>query len=355
VFGGVGRPRLPAPFGPAANGDFVIGADGDIERFDPATLTRTPLIAGPTWDFGGTYSRDGTRFAFGRLESDPALTPGADPRMTVAIADANGTNIRELTAPMNGNCWSDWSPDGRHLVFRSERPDHYGVLNVLDVNARTFQTIDPGVSVRCSALGYRAPAGAEIVFRGDTDTDHGVFAIHPDGSGFRRVNTEVSVCDCDTGVLSSDGRYMAVDRWDASGFVRLNLLDLSDGTERPMLLPPDRFARGGSFSPDSSLVAFPMLHQIGPKQNGYTIGIAPVDNSAPARSLGPEMTLPPTGSDEAFVSITFSPDGRTLIAIYPDAPTSVANTIWLLPVDGRPGRVVAHGTFASLDIQRRAP
>jgi len=60
------------------------------------------------------------------------------------------------------------------------------------------------------------------VFRGDSATDHAVFAIHPDGTGLRRVNTEHPMCDCDTGVLSSDGRYMAVDRWDADGFVRVS-------------------------------------------------------------------------------------------------------------------------------------
>jgi hypothetical protein len=98
-----------------------------------------------------------------------------------------------------------------------------------------------------------------------------------------------------------------------------------------------------------------MLHRIAPSQNAYEVGIAPVDGSSPARALGHEVTLPPNGSDEAFVSISFTPDGQSLIVSYPDSPTSTSNTIWLLPVDGTPGREIGSGTFASLDIQRLAP
>ena len=174
-------------------------------------------------------------------------------------------------------------------------------------------------------------------------------------TGLRRVNTERPVCDCDTGVLSPDGRWMAVDRWGGDGLVRLSLLDLAAGTERQLTLPPSHFSRGGTFSPDGSQVAFPMLHEIGPNQNAYQVAFAPVDGGAEARGLGPEIQLPATGSDEAFVSIAYSPDGKTLIASYPDSPTSTTSTIWLLPVDGTQGRMIGSGTFASLDIQRRAP
>jgi Tol biopolymer transport system component len=352
ILAGVGRTALPAPFGPARNGAYAVGADGDLYRLDPATGQQTPLVTGPTWDFGAAFSRDGTRFAFGRLEGDPSKAPpGVDLGMTVMIANADGSNAREVTPATYGNCWSDWSPDGHHFVFRTERPDHVGILNVLDVDTGTFRTIDPGISVRCGALAYRPPNGAEIVFRGDTPTDHGVFTIHPDGSSLRRVAT----CDCDAGLVSPDGRTMAVDRWDSNGFVRLWLLDLDTGTERQLPMPDDHFARGGTFSPDGSLVAFPMLHRKAPSWNAYQVAIAPLHGAEPVRAIGPEMTLPPTGTDEAFVSITFAPDGRSVIAAYPDTPTSTTNTIWLLPLDGTPGRTVGRGTFASLDIQRRAP
>jgi WD40 repeat protein len=353
---GVGRPRLPNPFGLARNGDFVFSTEGDIYRFDPTSGSQTPLITGPTWDFGPFFARDGSRMTFGRLPRDPsAVSPDVDLGMILMIANADGTNVRELTPPVSGACWSDWSPDGQHYVFRMERPDGQGVLNVVDVDTGTIRTIDPGISVRCGPIAYRPPTGAEIVFRGDASNDHGVFAIRPDGSGLRRVNTEHPVCDCDTGVVSPDGRYMAIDRWDVSRVVRLWLLDLDVGSERQLPMPAGHFARGGAFSPDGAMIAFPMLHRIGPNQNAYEVGIAPVDSSSPARALGPEVMLPASGSDEAFVAIEFSPDGESLIVGYPDSPTSTTNAIWQLPVDGTPGRLIGEGTFAELDIQRQAP
>ena len=284
---GVGRPRLPNPFGPARNGDFAFSADGDIYRFDPTSGRQTPLITGPSWDFGAGFSRDGSRMTFGRLPGDPSKAPkDVDLGMIIMMANADGTNVRELTPSTYGNCWSDWSPDGQHLVFRTERPDPYGVLNVLDVDAGTFQTIDPGTSVRCGPIAYRPPTGAEIIFRGDDGYDHGVFAIRPTEAGFRRVNTERPACDCDTGGLSPDGRYMAIDRWDVTGIVRLWLLDLDTGSERRLPMPELHFARGGTFSPDGSTIAFPMLHRIGPDQTPTRSG-SHRSTAAPGRGARP--------------------------------------------------------------------
>jgi Tol biopolymer transport system component len=346
------RHPVPPPFGLARNGAYAFGANGDLYRFDPATGGQTSLVTGPEWDFGATFSHDGTKFTFGRLHGDPSqVDPDAAGGMDVMLANADGSAVRPLASRTIGNCWSDWSPDGRQLVFRTERPDHHGLLNVVDTASGTIQTIDPGPSVRCSFLGYRPADGREIVFRGEADTDHAVYAIRPDGSGLRRVTT----CDCDTGAMSPDGRLLAVDRWDGLGFVRLWLLDLDTAIEREVPLPDGHFARGGTFSPDGSRIAFPMLHRVTPSENAYQVAIAPTDGSELPLAIGPEMPLPANGSDEAFVAITFAPDGQSLIASYPDSPTAATSEMWILPLDGGPGRNVGRGTFASLDIQRLAP
>jgi dipeptidyl aminopeptidase/acylaminoacyl peptidase len=356
VFGGVGRPRLPAPFGPAANGDILIGVGGDIARLDPATGQRTTLIAGPQWDFGGTFSRDGTKFAFGRFPTDPSAAPSdVDLGMIVAVANADGSNVRELTPYLKGNCSSDWSPDGRQFVFRGNGPDERGILEVLDLERGTVRTIDPRISVRCSWLAYRPTAGREILFRGDDGLKHGVFTIRPDGTGLRQINTERPVCDCDTGGVSPDGHLVAVDRWGADGVVRIWLLDVDAGTERELPMPPGTFSRGGIFSPDGSQIAFPRLRRVGANQNAYQVVVAPVDGSDFGLALGAEMPLPSNGSDEAFVSLSFAPDGKSIIAVFPDDPSSGRDAIWRLPIDGSPGTFVDQGAFVSLDIQRRAP
>jgi len=347
------RNRPAPPFGPAANGAVAYAQDGDIYRYDIATGQLAPLIAGPTYDFGATFSRDGTRLLLARI---PAGHVGdADPPLSIMVADLDGSNVRDLTGPVNGSCWWDWSPDGSRIVYSTKRPSGYGLLNVVDVATGTSTTFDVGSSVGCSGIAWRPPDGQEIVFRGDDGVRHAVFAIRPDGTGLRQVNTQVPVCDCDSGAaMSPDGATLTVTRWGDEG-ARIWLLDMNTGSERALPIPPATSARGGTFSPDGRLLAYPLLHRVTSTQNAYQVVVAPIDGHAPAVPLGPTVTLPDNGSDEAGVGLAFTPDGTSLLAAYPDSPTSMSQTTWLLPVDGSPGRRVGRGAFTSIDMQRRAP
>jgi Tol biopolymer transport system component len=339
--------RLPSPFGIARNGATVVGMDGDLFRFEPGAGRLTPLIAGPSWDVLGAFSRDGTRIAFWRFASDP--TVGPEQPMTITIADADGTNIRELTAPVSGNDWADWSPDGTAIVYMSRDDAGHAVLHVLDVASTRSSTIDVGLSVRSSLIAWRPPDGRELVFRADSTTEHQVLAVRPDGTGLRVVSED---CDCDVAGVSPDGATLTITRWDDDG-PRIFLLDLTTGTERLLPIPLLRMSRGGVFSPDGKLLAFPLLRHVAENQTAYQVAVVALGGSGDPRLLGPEVTLPPN-SDEAFVTLGFTPDGSAVLAAYPDDPSSPTNTIRSLPIDGSPGLVIGRGTFATTDVQRLA-
>ncbi len=87
--------RVPPPFGPARNGEIVSSADGDIYLVDPVTHASSPLIAGPTFDFGPVFSRDGTKFSF--LRGGPTDCGQPDCGLILVVANADGTGVRELT------------------------------------------------------------------------------------------------------------------------------------------------------------------------------------------------------------------------------------------------------------------
>src|SRR4051812_47173835 len=53
------RTRLPAPFGPAANGAMIFDRDGDIQLFDVTTGHEEALVAGADHDKSPQWSRDG--------------------------------------------------------------------------------------------------------------------------------------------------------------------------------------------------------------------------------------------------------------------------------------------------------
>ncbi len=85
------RQRLPAPFGLARNGAIVSSHDGDIYGVDPVTHAARLLIGGDTFDFGPTFSRDGTRLLFLRGSGNP----GPDEGLSLTVADADGSHVRQ--------------------------------------------------------------------------------------------------------------------------------------------------------------------------------------------------------------------------------------------------------------------
>ena len=102
------RPRLPAPFGPAADGSMVYEDAGDIHVAATDGTSRV-LVAGPTNDFSPWFSNDGTKFAFLREEGDELFR--------LMVADSEGGNVRSLLGePLYQPDWWTWSPDGSQLV-----------------------------------------------------------------------------------------------------------------------------------------------------------------------------------------------------------------------------------------------
>ena len=60
--------RAAPPFGLARNGQIMYAVDGDLVTWNPDTETTATILSGPTDDFTGMYSRDGTKLAFLRRE-----------------------------------------------------------------------------------------------------------------------------------------------------------------------------------------------------------------------------------------------------------------------------------------------
>ena len=66
VFIGAQRPKLPPPFGTAANGLITYAKDGDVFTVDPLTGSTTAITTGPDTDIDPEFSLDGTRILFAR-------------------------------------------------------------------------------------------------------------------------------------------------------------------------------------------------------------------------------------------------------------------------------------------------
>jgi TolB protein len=93
--------------------------DSDIQVIDMATRRITTLITGgvntyPSW------SPDGKRMAFRRMLGEM--------NSEVFVANADGTDARNLTNHPAFDGWPAWSPDGTRIAFASNRNSSYQIF-----------------------------------------------------------------------------------------------------------------------------------------------------------------------------------------------------------------------------------
>src|SRR5262245_26322267 len=208
------RPRLPPPYGTAANGVVVYGgSDGDIYAFDPATGTSRPFIAGPTRDIAPFFSRDGSMVVFARKT-------GIGNVSQLTLAKADGTLVRTLTGGLAESDidWSstlDWSPDGSRLAYIDAR----NTFSIVRVDGSSTHHLDLGM--RAEDVRWR-PNGSELIFRGvgsagGADTV-GLFVVGAAGTILRVILPPTSTQEhWQEPSLSPDGNRIIYTRWGLDG------------------------------------------------------------------------------------------------------------------------------------------
>ena len=299
------RTRLPAPFGPAANGAILSSADGDIFVSPADGNALRPLVAGETNDFGPWYSHDGTRLLFWREVTKSTSH--------VMMANADGSGIRTLTRePLAAADWYEWSPsDDRVAIVHGIAGRR--VLSILDVASGDLRTLEvPGLHVDNNVL-WRPPNGDELVFTArpeiEGSTGATVLAIRPDGTNLRTIRPSPSAewpfLHLD---LAPDGSTLSywmyqLIQGQSQARARVHFVDLDTGQDRTVVFDPQAIDESElRFSPDGRTGAIvSQLDQV-------RLVVVPLDGSSPGRPIGPQI---PASSDARVIA--FSPDGQTLI------------------------------------------
>jgi dipeptidyl aminopeptidase/acylaminoacyl peptidase len=284
------RHRVPQPFGLAANGRLVIvTSTGDIATVDPVTGASTTIVGGPEADRYPVYSRDGTRIAFVRSESDGDA---------VFAVDEDGGNLVRLTheppAAPGATSLLAWSPDGSRLAFYSA-----GKLWIARTDGSKAHALDLGVPI-ADEIHWRPPAGDEILVRGKRDGLAGLLLVKADGSGSRSLSAfDGAAYDYLWHTWSPDGRQLAFSSKEARE-THILTVDGADNVIRPVGGQDIGFPR---FSPDGDRLALMVW-----EPNGLVrVGIVRADDPTPAITLtGPTFS---TG-----IQFDWSPDGVTILA-----------------------------------------
>ncbi len=149
VYVGAQERRVPAPFGPAANGLIPYDKGGDIYVGDPVAGTSRLVVGGPERDTSPGYSPDGTLIAFFRVArtgSSPSCTPCAPTaptsgRVTAAPPDRSRGQFGRRTAGISRS---------------STRSDGHKRLDVFDMDGKAVSIWPATTTSRRSPSGRRS-------------------------------------------------------------------------------------------------------------------------------------------------------------------------------------------------------
>jgi hypothetical protein len=344
------RRQVPPPFGLARNGAIVTSHDGDIYKVDPATNAATLLIGGDPQDFGPGFSRDGLKLSFARGPSDPTQSG-----LAMMVADADGSNVRQLTPFVDGLDWADWSADSKQIAYLSFKTNTTPgltngtphTINVVNVDGSGIRTLDvPGDA---HFISWLPPDGREIVFRsaptGPRDPGPRLLAVRADGSARRNLTfgTPQNENDFMTPAVAPDGSRLS---YTSNGAVsHIHVLDLKTRADVTLPDPTGGFTNqfgSAYFSPNGRSVGYLREYR---EDSTFQFVVAPVDGTTTGVPIGPRLREP-TGD----VNWAFTPDGTSVIVDYDNDGTAR-----LLPIDGSPGTILARGKTAFGDVQRLAP
>jgi TolB protein len=154
--------------------------------------------------------------------------------------DADGSNAANLTNHPSFDADASWSPDGKRILFTSNRNGAFRlfVMDADGANVRQISEVDLAGWVYPSW----SPDGAQVLFGGtQPDQTRQVFVANADGQGIEPLTDGPGVNAYPA--WSPDGRYIAYLHFDnrpdqSPGGGRLKILDLDTG-EHTEIAPDD--------------------------------------------------------------------------------------------------------------------
>ena len=241
----------------------------------------------------------------------------------IFVADANGSNPRQLTRNTYPDRDPAWSPDGKWIVFAAD-PDNDGNLDLYVMNA------DGSNSRFLTYLGGQprwSPDGSRIVFvHWASEDDQHLWLINADGSDEHPL-TEGQATDYNPD-WSPDGSQIVFESY-RNGNAEVYVIAADGSNLRNISNSPDTWEGTPAWSPDGKTIAFASS-----RDDNTDIYIMNTDGDDVRR-------VTDRGMEDAFPD--WSPDGTSLVfqggddrrQIYQINPYSGADRIALTDAFGR--------------------
>jgi hypothetical protein len=208
---GTRKPKVPAPFGPAANGLVAATRGGDLFAVDPKTGQDTLVLGGPEDDEWVGFTPDGTRGVFVRWGPDNG---------GITAAKIGNLPLSGGVAPVfiekdviHGDSTVEMAPNGRDVAFTAY-DDNSPVLriHVAALDGSAYHQFSDVPITDFGGLTYLAPDGRELVYlaRSANTQTHDIRALDVTTGETRPIVETTTASDIFGGVSASpDGKRLA--------------------------------------------------------------------------------------------------------------------------------------------------
>lgn len=137
---------------------YTVKDQSDIYLLDFSTSTIRPLIVSNVADEYPVWSPNGKQLVFYSDRTGDR---------EIFLAGADGGNIRQLTSSPGIDEDPDWSPDGTEIVFRSEREGKGSNLYLMKTDGSNVRQITEGKKI--NSVPRWSPTGKQILYSTNID------------------------------------------------------------------------------------------------------------------------------------------------------------------------------------------
>jgi Tol biopolymer transport system component len=220
--------------------------DTFLFEVDVATGERRQLTSHTKDNFGARFSPDGRTIAYHSTRTGNS---------EIFLHHLDGSPETKVTDDPSWDLYADWSPDGRQLVFNSDRRDGRFRLFIANSDGggerllleQPINISSTKYPVNAYLVSRWSPDGKRIAYLVTTDEGTSLWTVRPDGDGATEVIRSVGWFD-----WYRDSRRAIYTRRHGS-HAELVAIDLETGQERSLYVGP---LMEMDVSPDGSAVAF---------------------------------------------------------------------------------------------------
>ena len=314
--------RLPAPYGPAANGNVAFAAGGDIFTVDPESGVTTAIVTESANDTDPVWSLDGTRIVFRRTLPDEA-----GDRLYLARADGGG--LLSLTPEPFADISSySFSPDGRTVMFVA------GAGDIMIANADGTGVRSLGLPVTwCRGNGcepsFRPPAGDQILLAFGNST---LNTVNFDGTGLQSLVDQRPNRGATAPRWSPDGTRVAYAAWPSDPgrlTVRTRIMNAGGTTDLALPTAPDSTWDGRpAWSNDGTRLA--IIRGYGPMFERSVVAVVPADEGG--RGIETEPSL--LAGWDGIPDLEWAPDDSSILLTRYDGNHEPTQQVLIDPLTG---------------------